>query len=134
MADVFSTVSGAIELVKKLHAASTASKDATSKLIIADLTVKLAELKMELAELMNENTDLKAKVAKAASPVEMVHKDDAYFKPDGDGPFCTACFDSAGKVIRLSAAPGYADFKLRCNVCKGHFGRTPLSLPAAFGP
>ena len=48
---------------------------------------------------------------------------DLYYTEDGDGPFCTACFDSKDKLVRVSpmGTQFHVIAKFRCNVCKGHY-------------
>ena len=125
MVDVIATVTGAIGLTKQLFELATVAKDAKAKLVVADLQIQLAELKTKLAELIDENTQLKQEVKKATSNVaEVTLKDGFYFKTDGDGRFCTTCYDSKKQLIRVSALTGplTALGKWRCGVCKGHFG------------
>lgn len=123
--DILSSVTGAITLTKQLLNFATAAKDAESKLILADLQLKLAELKGQLAELINENIHLKDELKKASSTsVDVVLKDGAYFKNDGDGPFCTICYDKSKQMIRVSAVQGMLRKfgKWRCGSCKNQFG------------
>jgi Predicted nucleotide-binding protein containing TIR-like domain len=54
---------------------------------------------------------------------EVIVKDGVYFKQDGDGPFCTGCYDSKKELIRISALS--RDFhsiaRWRCPVCKASY-------------
>ena len=47
---------------KKLIEVSDKTRDAKSKLLLADLSIRLAEIEMQFAEMMNENTQLRAKI------------------------------------------------------------------------
>ncbi len=103
MVDVLTTVTGAIGLTKKLLELTVVAKDAKAKMIVADLQIQLAQLKTRLAELIDENTHLKQEIKNATSTVaEVTLKDGLYYKIDGDGPFCTACYDSKRQLIRVS--------------------------------
>jgi Predicted nucleotide-binding protein containing TIR-like domain len=54
---------------------------------------------------------------------EMIVKDGVYYSQDGDGPFCTACYDSQDKKIRITTLG--ADWSVfgrwRCPVCKATY-------------
>ena len=125
MVDVVAAVTGAISLTKQLLELAVASKDAKAKLVIADLQVQLAEIKTRLAELIDDNTRLKGELKNATTTgAEVVLKDELYYAPDGDGPFCTACYDSTKKLIRVTKlGPMFrAHGRWRCNVCSAKYG------------
>lgn len=125
MTDVISTVTTAISLTKQLLGLAVVAKDANAKLVIADLQLQLAELKTRLAELIDENNQLKTEIKKSStSETEVIIKDGVYYKPNGDGPFCTACYDSNRKMIRVTElGEVFHDIgKWQCNVCGATFG------------
>ena len=125
MVDVIAAVTGAIGLTKQLLELTTVAKDAKAKLVIADLQIQLAELKTKLAELIDENAQLKQEIKKATSIVaEVTLKDGLYYKADGDGPFCTACYDSKKQLIRVTelASVFQQIGRWRCNVCTAKYG------------
>lgn len=120
-------VTTAINLSKQLLGFAVVAKDASAKLVIADLQVQLAELKTRLAELIDENNQLKQEVKKVATNVaEVSLKEGLYFTSNGDGPYCTACYDSKKQLIRVRemGAAFHAIARWRCNVCKAHYGGT----------
>ncbi len=120
MNEIIKTVSSAIVLTKQLVDISDIVKNSEAKLIIADLQIQLAEVKMQLAELINENSELKRALTKAKSAkVEVILKNGLYYTPEGDGPYCTACYDSENKMIRVSDLnPAFHEIaKFRCPVC-----------------
>jgi len=124
MPDVIATVTTSIGIAKQLLELLEKSKDVKAKSLLADLQIELAEVKMRLAELIEENTQFKARLKKAESAEqEVVLKDGLYFRPDGDGPFCTACYDSKGKLIRVSKMPrNFETFgNWQCNVCQSNY-------------
>ena len=127
MADVITTVTAAINLTKQLLGLAVVAKDANAKLVIADLQVQLAELKTRLAELIEENNQLKQEIRKvSATETDVVLKKGMYFTQDGDGPFCTACYDSKKQMIRVSemGAAFHPIARWRCNVCNATYGGT----------
>lgn len=122
--DIIAIVNGAIEAFKKLKDASGALKDAETKLLLAEVYEKLADLKMEATRLQEENHDVRAQLKEALAPPTMVLRNGVYNRAEnGDGPFCTNCFDDRRKAIRLVEL-GYlqSDFgKWRCPSCKTSF-------------
>lgn len=125
MADPITAVTAAIGLTKQLLGLAVAAKDADAKLAIAELQVQLAEIKTRLAELIDENNNIKQELKAATSDIaEVVFKDGLYYKPDGDGPFCTACYDSKKALVRVSerGAAFHAIARWKCNVCGGKYG------------
>jgi hypothetical protein len=124
MTDIIATVTTAIGLTKQLFDIADATKSAEAKLLVADLRVQLAELKDQLAELMEENRQLKEELKKSQSTVaEVVFKSGLYYRPDGDGPFCTTCYDKEHKLIRVTRmARQFWQFgKWSCGVCETHY-------------
>lgn len=125
--DILTGVTTAIALAKQLLEFGSVAKDAQAKMVLADLQIQLAEVKVKLADLMNENTELKDKLKKALDTVPEVEiRDGLYYKKDGgDGPFCTSCYDSGKKLIRVIEADRNIQRLMgnrwRCNVCKAHF-------------
>ncbi len=125
MVDFIGTMSSAIEITKKLVSISSISKDADAKLMIAELQLNLAELKSTMADLVNENSELRSVIASHKTPRPTVTvKDGLYYTENGDGPFCTTCFDDKDKLIRLTEAAVELQVfgKYRCNVCKSKCG------------
>lgn len=123
MPDILSTVSSAIGLSKKLLELSSVAKNADAKLLIADLQLQLAEVKSALAELIGENSDLKEQLRQRDEPPEVVFKDGLYYTSEGDGPFCTSCYDTDGNLIRVAemATAFRSHGRWRCNVCTAKY-------------
>lgn len=125
MPDVVTAIGAAITLTRQLLDLADATKDAKSKLLIADLTFQLAEVKRRLAELIDENTHFKTELETAKkSHADVDFKDGLYFLRSGDGPFCTACFDRDKKLIRPTALPEtlHSQGKFKCPECQTLFG------------
>ncbi len=129
--DITSGVATAISLARKLLELKSLAKDAEAKLIIADLQLALAEVKSQLADVMEFNLQLRTDLAKAQSPPDVVFKDSAYYRTDGDGPFCTTCFDKGKQLIRLTelATMFHGEGRYLCGICKNRF--LPVKMKAA---
>lgn len=54
---------------------------------------------------------------------DVIVQEGVYYTQNGDGPFCTACYDTGRKLIRLTAFSGrFTVFgRWKCNVCKAHY-------------
>ncbi len=126
MPDVVTAIGTAITLTRQLLDLANASKDAKSKLLIADLTIQLADVKMRLAELIEENAILKSELKReSSSRSEITLKDGLYFTESGDGPFCTGCYDDRKKLIRLTEmGRKFRDLgHYTCPSCKSTMGK-----------
>ena len=126
MPDVVAAITTAISLTRQLVEIADATKDAKSKLLIAELSVQLAEVKMRLADLIEENTNLKTQLKRAqSSESEVALKDGVYYSVSGDGPYCTACYDDKKKLIRVTEfEEGFRHFgRFNCPVCDAFLGR-----------
>ncbi|MBN2546533.1 MAG: hypothetical protein JXB50_12100 [Spirochaetes bacterium] len=126
--DLIKSVTSIIDTVKKLKEINDKIKDADLKNVIADLNLELSEIKVKLSEMINENNELKEKIRiiedTKNQKEELILKNDSYYTKNGDGPFCTGCFDKSGKKIRLIKNPIIAaqDFgKYKCPVCGNFF-------------
>lgn len=129
MVDVVASVQSAIETLGRLRALAKKIEDAEFSMLLADLSGELADAKLEVA-------DLKTKLAVATEKYEKLEKqisattDDApklhegVYQFDGvEGLFCTACFDSLGKKVRVNQMPGtFKDIaRWRCPACKATY-------------
>jgi cell division protein FtsB len=95
--------------------------------IIGELSLELAETQIKLAEHVRENDSLKEKIShlekeidKLSNPtLELIHKNGLYYTPEGDGPFCTICYDSKKQKIRLPEMPAVMQAlgKYKCGIC-----------------
>lgn len=124
MNDIISSVTAAVGLTRQLVDLASIAKDAAARSIIADLQLELAEVKIRLAALIDENQQLKGELKTARlQEIDLQIRGDLYYKPDGDGPFCTCCYDRDHKLIRVSAMSTefHAIAKFRCNSCKGKY-------------
>ena len=114
-----------VDTAKQLYDLSSKIKDAEIRNLVADLYNNIADLKMEMATLKEDNLRLRAELdskTKAAS-LDLKKGDGGYYTVDGDGPFCSGCYDSNQKLSRLGPVRG-AFAKLgnwKCPVCENYF-------------
>lgn len=124
MPDVVSTVGSAIGLASKLWKLAEATKDVELRSAIVDLRAELVSIKEQVVELTEERNHLRNELKTQMSlKPELQVRGDLYFKADGDGPFCTACFDSRQSLVRVTPMPQLMEDigKFRCNACRGHY-------------
>lgn len=131
MVDVVSAIQTSIEVVKKLRELSKKIGDAEFKMLLADLSSELgdakleaANLKAQLAELKSINTDLSQKLLARESSKPIVTEGVYSFADDPDGRFCTGCFDTKERRVRVTQQhPPFNVFgKWHCPACQAHFG------------
>jgi len=101
MNDLVSSATSAIKIVGRLREINKNIANAEFSNALADLAMELSGLKIQMAGLLEENDELKRKLADKKND-SLIFKDYAYFTDLGDGPFCPGCYDSKGKSIRLS--------------------------------
>jgi hypothetical protein len=100
--------------------------------IIGELSLDLAETQIKLSDRIREIDGLREQVNSLQKEIEnlknpetkLVIKDGLYYGPDNDGPFCTGCYDSKQKIIRLTKRSDA--FRVlgiyKCPACGNHFG------------
>lgn len=126
---ILGDVSGVIGLVKKAKELADELKNIELKTVIVDLQGKLLDLKEEIVELREENARLAQQVKQA--PVAALPAKDTvtlrgglYYKAD-DGPFCTACYDTGEKFIRVTNATRdeakLIGIRHKCPVCRATY-------------
>ena len=122
--DIIGNITGVINLAVKAKALADKTRNLDLKEAIIDLQSQLIDLKSQIVELREENQLLKEEVKKAKAPAEVIVRDGVYYKADGDGPFCTGCYDSKGKFSRITELNSlYRSIgKWRCPVCQAHYG------------
>jgi cell division protein FtsB len=128
------TVSTGIDAAKKLADLALQTKNIELQEGIISLreqliTIKesLLEAREEILSLKEENSLLKEKIKTLENgPSEkLVVKNGMYYRPNGDGPFCTGCYDSKQQAILLT---DIADSFLplgthKCPICKNYAGK-----------
>jgi hypothetical protein len=100
--------------------------------IIGELSLDLAETQIKLSDKIREIDGLREQVNGLQKEIEklkdpetkLVIKNGLYYGPDDDGPFCTGCYDSKQKIIRLTKRS--ETFRVlgiyKCPSCGNHFG------------
>lgn len=123
--DILGGIGDAISLALKAKQLADRLKNLELKEVVVDLQSRLIDLKEQIVALREENIQLKADAKKLQLPPELIVKDGVYFRADGDGPFCTGCYDAGGKLHRLAEQSGlYRKIsKWKCPVCKSTFGQ-----------
>jgi len=117
---------GAVSKVKAIYELAKRLGNSELSLEISNLQIELADLKLSYADLKNENAELKQKIQALEKGHEEppIYKNGAYYSQSGDGPFCSGCYDTDKKLIRLSAV-GHPQMRRIashiCPVCKGTY-------------
>lgn len=102
--------------------------------IIGELSLELAETQIRLAEKIRESDGFREQIINLQKEIEnlknpdtkLVIKNKLYYTPNGDGPFCTGCYDSNRKTIRVIELTGdFRDFgAYRCPICNNVYGES----------
>lgn len=128
--DVLSLIQQALDASSKLKELAKKIEDAEFRMLLADLHSALADAKLE-------SVDLKMKLAAAQEAVlqleqqlvqresgEPVLSDGCYSFPGTEGEFCTCCWDTQRRKVRVH--PTQPDFnfagKWTCPACKSMSG------------
>jgi|HubBroStandDraft_5_1064220.scaffolds.fasta_scaffold1308521_1 hypothetical protein len=119
--DIVGCISGSISLLEKAKALADKTKILELKETILELQGQLIDLKSQAVKLLEENAKLKEAVAK---PSQVVINDGVYYSRDGEGPFCTKCFDSKSVLSRLTelGTSHRVMGKWKCPVCRAYLG------------
>ena len=89
-----------------------------------ELYSKILDVQKEAIDLIEENRKLKNKICELEETMNLKKSvryiEDAYYieKEDGtfDGPFCRVCWDTTGKLVRMSKGI-YIGGEAACKVC-----------------
>jgi len=112
MNDVIGSIGHAISLAKRLREISKNIEDAEFKNLLAELNLELADTKIALADFMEQNAQLRMELATikhsrgGGSTEPLTFRDFAYFTESNDGPFCSKCYETENKRIRLKKVTG----------------------------
>jgi len=119
------TITGALESVKaavdigKIIIDSGKAIDvANYKYKIAELLSLLAEAKISITEINDEIVSRDEKIKKLEEELKIkedIKIEGVFYWLNGDGPFCTKCWDNDRKLIRV--VPTYA-WTCKCPACK----------------
>lgn len=120
--EILSGIGAATTAIKTIAAFASVMKDAEAKNAVADLLVQMAHLKVQVAELIEDNLSLRQQIKSAEQP-GLTFRNGFYFSENGDGPFCTGCYDKERKTARLTKLEGgIARLKQwQCPVCQMYY-------------
>lgn len=128
IATAISSIKTATEIANLLKTSDENFIKAELKLKLADIMNALADAKISIAEfkeiIQEKDSTINELNRKLESKnTELIFKDGAYFTQDGQGPFCTSCYDTKQMRVRLTGMPaGFQDFgKYRCPSCGAQF-------------
>ena len=117
-------VNGTIGLLKEAREAAKRSDDHDLKDKLSEVFDSVLELKELIGNLRDENGELRKRIESRAH-LHWDSKQKVYLAEGDSDPFCPACLDLKGSVIRLQPAPNYGNNVLcmyECKVCKNGFG------------
>ena len=128
--DLLPAIQQSIEIVGKLRALSKKVADAEFKMLLADLSSELADAKLEAANLKSEIAALKTEnqalreVVERRQSASPILADNVYHFEGEQGNFCTACYDTKGQKVRVTALKGhFADLATwLCPSCNATYG------------
>ncbi len=78
---------------------------------ILSILEKLLEMQKKISDLEFENKELREKLK---TKEELVVKNDAYYKTNGDGPYCLTCHDSKDILVHMVS---WGEGNHKCNNC-----------------
>lgn len=101
-----------------------------------DLYRQAVELMQQVTEQQQQITTLNDKVKSLTEQLQlreqMTRKDDAHWKADGSGPYCSRCYEVDGKAVSLNLfrpMSRHVAERYICPQCKSHVGKvTPVVL------
>jgi hypothetical protein len=127
-------ITRASDLLKKAKELSDKTQNLEIKEIIVELRSTLVETKnllvetkSEVVNLKEENDALKARIKvleqSAINSDKPILRDGLYYSQDGDGPFCTVCYDKSKQFIRVTDSTGASSFfgDYICQSCHSFF-------------
>ncbi len=127
MDDVIKKMSTAIENARILETLEAVSGHREAWEIIsalkAELEIILENVSLLIRENLDQNNEIKLLKAKLAGKPDYHIKNNVYYTPDGDGPFCPFCSAKRGRRIRLRTEPSSdgSSVSHACRVCGGVF-------------
>jgi len=101
-------------LIEDIKAAMEMAQNANN----AGVHKELIQIQIQVLELQNENYRLREEIRNLEEINTLVHdmkyKENPYWNKD-EGPYCSSCWDSDKKAIRLIVKN---DFRASCPICK----------------
>lgn len=119
-----------LTVLKMIREAVSGISDATDAGLKIELNQKIIDLQIaasyliqEKSELISENSKLKEKIKELEIQLNqtdsLVFKDGAYWTKSGEGPFCSRCWDSEQKKIRVQKDSCH--IQMKCPHCENKY-------------
>lgn len=119
-----------LTVLKIIREAVSGMSDAADAGLKIELNQKIIDLQTAASDLIQEKSDLIAENSKLKEKIKVLEdqlkqtdslefKDGAYWTKDGDGPFCSRCWESDTKKIRVQKDSYYAQMK--CPECGNEY-------------
>jgi len=127
MDDLTEIIISAINKIRELKDQKEVKGSADAQELANVLNDELAEIQRKTVLLIQKNLEQKNEICRLKSLVEdesgLAVKNNVYYTPDGDGPFCPVCYDLRGKKIRLRRDSSDEDSNVlhACRVCGNSF-------------
>jgi hypothetical protein len=127
MNDLTEIIISALNKIREIQNYNGAKGTPDVKELANALNDELAEIQKGAALLIQENFEQKNEICRlkalTADESGLVIKNNVYYNPDGDGPFCPVCKDLRGKRIRLRRDSSDEDSIVLhvCRVCGNSF-------------
>jgi hypothetical protein len=90
-----------------------------------ELYRQILNLQSEVMGLVEQNTKLRASISELEMQLqlsaELIFRANAYWLTSGEGPFCSACWDSKKQAVHMHAGPDRDYYE--CPVCKSFVGQ-----------
>lgn len=128
MEDIKEIITMAIGNIQRLKDLEISSVDSGLALISDQLDAELKEIQEKVLYLINENMEQKKEIKELKIRLGEENgfdlKNNVYYTPDGDGPFCPYCYDKRSRKNRLRSDISEKDSSViyACRVCGGSFG------------
>lgn len=127
MKDILHITNSALDYLQKLQKFEVIKSDSETENIFIKLRSELEEMQEKSELLIKENSGYKVEIKKLQAQISGEHglsvKNNVYYTPGGDGPFCPLCYEKRGKKIRLRRDESVDDLIVPhvCRVCEQSF-------------
>ena len=121
---LLANIKTAIELTKLITDTDSHLEKAELNLKLADIINSLASAKIEVSNLKDILNEKDSEIKKLKEKVQQKHElkfVDPVYRNELDEPFCTRCFDSDSKSIRLQKVDPVEPGLLNCPECKNQY-------------
>ncbi len=125
MKDLKNLINSAAQHLAELYKNADIPAGNESRKILEELNREINTIEIQAGELLQENENQKKEILSLRAQLRgdngLNLKDNVYYTPDGDGPFCPNCYNQRKKLIRIrrvdtGSAPEHA-----CRLCGSKF-------------